>query len=299
MSWLKTLILAIVQGLTEFLPVSSDGHLSIVNHLLNRFTPASGSISDDFFYVVALHVGTLGAIAVYYRRVALEGAAGLLLDSTDAPADRRRPAVVRAGLLAIVATLPAVPVGLFLKDSIEHLFGSTRAAGVGFLITAVELLLVARLPQGRKTLAETTWLDALLIGIGQTIAVLPGVSRSGTTIAVALALGFSRAWAVGFSLLIAVPAILGGAILELKDADLTTMTAERWLHVGVGTIVAGLIGYVAIAWLTRLVSRGRLWYFSVYLLVLGLLVLFGLREGAETRASEAVDGTFPTSHAAP
>lgn len=293
MSWLKTVVLAVVQGLTEFLPVSSDGHLTVATYLLNRFEPARQSHGDDFFYMIALHVGTLAAILISYRRIAAEGAAGLLADDPGLPSDRRRTAVVRAGLLACVAVLPLVPVA-FLKDSIEGLFGSPRAAAVGFLITAVELLLVARLPEGRKGLAETTWLAALLIGVGQAFAVLPGVSRSGSTIAIALALGLKRSWAVGFSLLIAVPAILGGAAFELLDLEPAALGHQQWTRIAVGTILAGVIGYGAIVWLTRVVARGRLWYFSVYLLVLALVVYLGAGVGSQSPTPEGADAASRT-----
>ena len=104
-------------------------------------------------------------------------------------------------------------------------------------------------------------------------APLPGVSRSGVTIASALALGFSRTWAVGFSLLIAVPAILGAAVFEIKDVNRSMLTAERMAQAAVGTVVAGLVGYFAIIWLTRVVSSGRIWCFSLYLIVLAIIVL--------------------------
>jgi undecaprenyl-diphosphatase len=299
MAWIKTGVLAIIQGLTEFLPVSSDGHLAIGTHLFNRYAHSTESLTDDFFYIVALHVGTLAAIVAYHRRAAIDGAAGLLLDSKAVPPAFQRWSVFRAGMLAFVAMLPALPVGLFLKDSIEALFGSTRAAAIGFLITAAELLVVARLPDGKKTLRETTWLDALLIGVGQTFAVLPGVSRSGTTIAIALSLGFSRAWAVGFSLLIAVPAILGGAVLELKDAEFDSITMDRWIQIVLGMILAGIVGYGAIVWLTRVVAKGRLWHFSVYLIVIAVAVLLGLGDGRNQVGREKTDGANPPQSYAP
>ena len=151
-------------------------------------------------------------------------------------------------------------------------------AGIGFLITAAVLLLTAWLSRrdGTKGPAETTWLDALLIGIAQMFAPLPGVSRSGMTIAAALALGLSRTWAVGFSLLIAVPAILGAVVKEMKDmvdAHAALPTADYAAQAIAATIVAGLVGYAAITWLVRVVRSGRIWYFSVYLIVVGVLVL--------------------------
>ncbi len=184
------------------------------------------------------------------------------------------------GLLAIVATLPLIPLKLFFIDWIKETFKSSQAAGIGFLITAAVLLLVSlklRGPAGKKGPAETTYLDALLIGLAQMFAPLPGVSRSGLTIGSALALGFSPTWAVGFSLLIAVPAISGAALSELKDTlsgpSALVLTPDRIAQTLVATIVAGIVGYVAILWLIKVVRAGRLWYFSVYLIVLGIVVL--------------------------
>ncbi len=181
------------------------------------------------------------------------------------------------------------------------MFQSSQAAGVGFLITAAVLLLVSvRLkgPEGGKGLAQTTWVDALLIGIAQMFAPLPGVSRSGLTIAAALALGLSRTWSVGFSLLIAVPAICGAVVFELKDVikdhQALGLTPDRIAQTLAATLLAGLVGYFAILWLIRVVRGGRLWYFSVYLIALGTLVLaLSATSGGllDARPAKAVDRT--------
>ena len=220
MEWLESLVLGVVQGITEFLPVSSDGHLAITQQAFAWLTGHSRSGQENLFFDIMLHAGTLAAILFYFRAVIVEGARGFLLGAGDVRPGLDRASVVRAGLLAAVATSPLVPFALFFKKRLEETFQSSQAAGVGFLITAAVLLLVSvRLkgPEGGKGLAQTTWVDALLIGIAQMFAPLPGVSRSGLTIAAALALGLSRTWSVGFSLLIAVPAICGAVVFELKD----------------------------------------------------------------------------------
>jgi undecaprenyl-diphosphatase len=185
--------------------------------------------------------------------------------------------VVRTCLFAIVATIPAVFVGLLLKKKIEAAFASLTAAGIGFLITACVLLVTARLNRRAegpsKGPAETTWLDALLVGIAQAFAPLPGVSRSGLTITSGLARGFGRDWAVGFSLLMAVPVIAGAGVLELKDVSPAMLAPDFLGPTLLATVVAGLVGYGAIIWLVRLARSGRLWYFSVYLFALGIAVL--------------------------
>jgi undecaprenyl-diphosphatase len=272
MEWVEAIVLGIVQGLTEFLPVSSDGHLAITQQAFGWLTGHSRTGAENLFFDVMLHLGTLAAIVIYYRAVVATGVRGLL-GSTAVPPTYRRGAVVRTGLLAAIATLPLVPDALFLKDLLEKAFESTMAAGVGFLITAAVLSVTVYLAGGEKGPAETTWWDALLIGIAQMFAPLPGVSRSGLTVATALALGLSRAWAVGFSLLIAVPAILGAVVFELRKVDPASLTVSRVAQTALATVLAGVVGYGAIIWLVKIVRLGKLWCFSIYLVVLGALVL--------------------------
>ena len=239
-----------------------------------------------------LHVGTLLAIIVHYRQQAIAGAKGLLDPDFDVSAPYTRSAVIRTGLLAVIATLPLIPDKLFFMKFIEDAFKSLTATGVGFLITAAILLLTIRLKGGEKGPSETTWLDALLVGIAQMFAPLPGVSRSGLTISAALALGFSRNWAVNFSLMMAVPAILGATVFELRKLDPSTLTGERVAQIVASSAVAGVIGYLAIVWLVRLVRSGRLWYFSVYLVLLGttLIVVDSTRGNRpDARPSQALD----------
>jgi undecaprenyl-diphosphatase len=273
MDWLESLVLGVVQGLTEFLPISSDGHLTITQLGFEHFTGKTTSAADKIFFDVMLHVGTLTAIVVHYRHQVIAGARGLLDASADVPPPYGRPAVIRTGVFALIATLPLVPDKLLFMKFIEKTFDSLTYAGIGFLITAAILILTIRLKGGDKGPSETSWLDALLVGIAQMFAPLPGVSRSGLTISAALALGFSRTWAVNFSLMMAVPAILGATAFELRKVDPHTLTGDRIAQIVASAAVAGVIGYLAIVWLLRLVRSGRLWYFSVYLVVLGIVVI--------------------------
>ena len=275
MPWIESLVLGAVQGVTEFLPVSSDGHLNITQEAFALLTGKARSVKEDLFFDVMLHLGTLAAIVVYFRAVWITGAKGLLGSAEVAPA-YRRDAVIRTGLLAVVATSPLIPLKLFFMKWIESTFESLTATGIGFLITAAVLLLTVRLQrrdEGGKGPAETTWVDALLIGIAQMFAPLPGVSRSGLTVAAALSLGLSRSWAVGFSLLIAVPAILGATVSEFQELDPNTLTGDRVSQIVAASALAGVVGYGAIIWLVKIVRSGKLWYFSVYLIVIGLAVL--------------------------
>jgi undecaprenyl-diphosphatase len=291
MDWIESLALGVVQGLTEFLPISSDGHLNVTQRLFNAFTGKKGDIEEEIFFIVMLHVGTLLAIVLNYRNQVIAGAKGLL-GSESVSAPFTRSAVIRTGVLAVIATLPLIPDKLFFMKLIEDAFKSLTATGVGFLITAAILLLTIRLRGGEKGPAETTWLDALLVGIAQMFAPLPGVSRSGLTISAALALGFSRTWAVNFSLMMAVPAILGATVFELRKLDPSSLTGERVAQIVASSAVAGVIGYLAIVWLVRLVRSGRLWYFSVYLVLIGtalIVVDSTRRDRTDARPSQALD----------
>jgi undecaprenyl-diphosphatase len=273
MEWLESLVLAVVQGLTEFLPVSSDGHLLLTQNLFAWYTGVKHTGKENLFFDVILHLGTTAAILVYNRAVIVKGLRGLL--GAEEEPGFRRAELVRVGVLAAIATSPLIPLALFLKKMIEKTFEGITVAGFGFLITACMLMATAwlRRKDGSKGPAETTWLDALLIGLAQMFAPLPGVSRSGLTIAAALALGLSRTWAVGFSLLIAVPAILGAAVWEIKDVDRAMLSSDRVAQAVAATILAGLVGYFAIQWLFKVVRAGHIWYFSVYLILLAIMVL--------------------------
>jgi undecaprenyl-diphosphatase len=222
-------------------------------------------------------VGTVFAILIYYRQTVLEAFRTLLGNhASDSSAATVHPlgrsGLLHIGWLAFIATLPLVPEALFLKKWIDRAVESPHAAAVGFLVTAAVLAATTKLPGGRKGPAQTIWRDALLIGIAQAFAPLPGVSRSGLTIATALARGLAPVWAVQFSLLIAIPAILGATVFELKDLDFHMLNQQPWAKILCATCVAGCVGYLAISFLVRLVRAGKIWWFTGYLVLLALLI---------------------------
>jgi undecaprenyl-diphosphatase len=255
-----TLILAVVQGLTEFLPVSSSGHLVLFGEAM--------SVGDaGLLMPVALHLGTLVAVLIVYRRDVRQVALGLF---TGAPRD---------ALLVAVATLPAVVVGFGLRDFFAGLFASGRTAAVGLLVTGA-LLIVADGAR-RRTLREAasvkgggrtdlTVTDALLIGIAQAVAIFPGVSRSGSTIAVALLRGIEPLHAARFSFLMSIPAILGAAALEGGAFLETTPSSEGLMLLGWGLLVAALVGWAALRVLIAFLNRGAFAWFSAYCAALGI-----------------------------
>jgi undecaprenyl-diphosphatase len=274
MAWLEAFVLGLVQGITEFLPVSSDGHLLLTQNFFDWLTGQSRTGKENLFFDIILHLGTTAAILVYHRRTILKGWRGLSSGSDVAPGFERAE-LVHVGVLAAVATAPLVRVALYLKKPLEKTFEGITWAGCGFLFTAAVLLLTGWIGrrEGVRGPSKTYWWHALAIGIAQLFAPLPGVSRSGVTIATALALGFSRTWSVGFSLLIAVPAVLGAVVLAIKDLKASMLTFDQVGPAVAGTLIAAVVGYFAIIWLTRIVRSGRIWWFSLYLVVLGLVVL--------------------------
>ena len=250
MGFLPILILAIVQGLTEFLPVSSSGHLIVVNALLPEKLPNIVGVE------IALHLGTPGSIVVYYWRRNWRLWFG----------DRR---VV---WLMLIGTLPAVVVGLALRKYGEHLLQSPLLAGLMFPVTAAMLWWSSRRAPGETTYAELTWRRALVIGVFQAFAILPGVSRSGSTIAAGLLVGMRRESAAVFAFLLAIPVILGAGVLESRHLLDDDPTATPLWMMAAGAVVACLVGLAALALLNRIVQHGRLQYFGYWLVPLGLIV---------------------------
>jgi undecaprenyl-diphosphatase len=249
MSYLETILLGVVQGITEFLPISSDGHLAILQAVL-------GAKLDSMQLTVALHVGTLASILVVYAK--------------DLPAVLRQP---RICLAIVIATLPVVAVGFLLKDLIEQAFAATIWAGVGLCFTAVLLALTRRVERGERTLEQITWRDALIVGLFQAIAPLPGVSRSGSTIFAGLLSGLTREASANFSFLIAIPAIGGATVLYSREllGSAPGDTAAGPLMAGMA--ISFVVGVAALRLLLRLVVRKKLAIFAWYCAVLGTAVI--------------------------
>jgi undecaprenyl-diphosphatase len=262
---LAMMLLAVVQGLTEFLPVSSSGHLVLVQHLL-------ATRQGDVFFDVILHLGTLGSVLVVYRR---DVARLLRLD---------RPARAYVVSLA-VGTLPAVAVGLLAKDAVERVFAEPVFAAGGLLVTAAILLSTRAVPArdggggAWEPRAVAPW-RALVIGAAQALAILPGVSRSGATIATSLWTGLGRADAARFSFLLSVPAIAGALVLHLADG--IHGAGLSFAEAGGLVLAAGLafaVGLLAIRWTALAVVQAHFWKFAFYCAGLGVLALVLLGGG--------------------
>jgi len=255
---IQALWLGVIQGLTEFLPVSSSGHLVLAQKLLGLKEPA-------LLFDVSVHVGTLLAVVVYFWPDLWSMVRGLWARDQQGRQGRRLLWLVVAG------SVPTALLGLFLKDWFEAMFASTAAVGVALVITGGLLLATRWLPPGDRGLERTGAGRAFLVGLAQGLAITPGISRSGSTISVGLMLGLERRLAAHFSFVLSVPAILGALLLQLLHLDAARQVALAPLLVGAAA--SALTGYLALRFLLRVVQRGKLHLFAPYCLLLGIAAL--------------------------
>ena len=272
MSLLSSILLGLIQGLAEFLPISSSGHLAIAEHFLGQ---AGVPATPDFFDVL-LHLGTLVAVfAAYWQDIRdmivelIDGVRDLVRGTTPNPI----PPARRMILLIIVGTLPLFVV-LPVKDLVEGLSGNIYFVAGALIVTGFLLFASDRVKKGRKTERSAKLLDVLLVGIAQAIATCPGISRSGTTITAGCFVGFDRKCAVRFSFLLSIPAVLGANILTLKDAiqENSIIVSDIPVYL-VGVAVAAVVGYICIRLLKMIADKGKFGWFAYYCWAVGLIVL--------------------------
>lgn len=273
MSWLEALILGIVQGLTEFLPVSSSGHLTILSYLFGL------EGESNLTMIVVLHVATvLSTLTILWKEVVW-----IFKDLFTKQSWKSYDGLnegTRFAINILISMIPIAIVGFFFKDAVEEIFGS------GLLIVGIMLLVTAALlafsyyakPRQRE---EISPLHAFIIGIGQAVAVLPGLSRSGTTIATGLLLGNKKERMAQFSFLMVIPPVLGEALLDVKEIAeqgfSTAMDGISPVALLVGFIAAFVTGCLACKWMINIVKKGKLIWFAVYCLIVGLLaIIFSL-----------------------
>ncbi len=249
---IKAVILGVIQGLTEFLPVSSSGHLLVFRKLL-------GLSEAGLFLDTMLHFGTLLAvIAVFWRDI---------LDMIKKPFSHLT-------LLVIVGTIPTAIIGLFFKDFFEELAVSGVTVGWEFLATGFIIWLADRVKdKGRKEIRDISFGDTLIVGTLQGVAILPAISRSGLTIGGALFQGIHRKTAARFSFLLSIPAIMGAVVIQ--SADLLGGKAEAigTAPLIIGTIVSAVTGYIAVKWMLNVIQRGSLRGFAYYVWILGAVII--------------------------
>ena len=267
MSIIQAIVLGIVQGLTEFIPVSSTAHLILVEKALGW----NFGNDVDFAFNVLIQLGTTVALIIYFWKdlwnIVRAVIAGLVQRAPLASAD------ARLGWLVVVATIPAVILGLLLKNFFEALHEQPVIVAIVLIVASALLFLGERIGKHVRTLVSATWLDAIVVGLAQALALVPGVSRSGSTISAALALNFERTAAARLSFLMSVPALIGASAVAARDLAKTPDLGSVLVPLAVGFVVAGIVGIASIHWLLRYLTRHSLSVFGVYRIVAGLVFL--------------------------
>lgn len=252
MNWLEAAVLGMIQGLTEFLPVSSTGHLFLGRHFF-------GLDEAGLFLDTMLHLGTLIALLVIYWH--------------DLLAIARKP-LSRLSMLLVVGTIPAIVIGLTFRDFFEEISKTGVTIGWEFIATGLILWYADKLREkGFKKVDDISYADALIIGTFQGAAILPAISRSGLTIAAALMRKINKETAAYFSFLLSIPAIAGAVLLQSVDLFQGQVESISISSLVVGTVMSGIFGYLAVKWMISILKRGSLKAFSVYVLALGIIVV--------------------------
>lgn len=275
MGYISAVLMGALQGVAEFLPISSSGHLA----LFQRFFAMENYEETQMFFTVLLHLGTLISVFVYYWHDIVDMIREFFLaigDLLHAKQRRGRPAPTpparRLVLLIVVSILPLFLI-LPIKDAIENAMSNAAFVSLALIVTGCVLYLSDRMAKGRKTARTATVADALLVGCAQAVGTLPGISRSGITISAGLARGFDRSFAVRFSFLMSLPAVLGANILTLKDAIEVGIDPHQLPIYLVGTLVAAVVGYFAIHLVNLLSDKGKFGAFAWYCWAVGLISL--------------------------
>ena len=258
MDILEAIVLGIIQGLTEFLPVSSSGHLELVKAILGDNSAAEQSLT----FTVVLHFATALSTIVVFKNEVEEILRGLLQFKWNSE--------FKFSLKIIISMLPAVIVGLVFEKELESLFGGKiLLVGCMLLLTAILLLLADK---AKSTKKEVSYLNAMLIGFSQAIAMLPGISRSGATISTSVLLGVDRTRAAKFSFLMVVPLIFGKIGKDLVSGNLNLQSSEI-IPILIGFISAFISGLLACKWMISIVKRSKLSYFSIYCAIIGSVAI--------------------------
>jgi len=267
MNIIKTIFLGIIQGLTEFLPISSSGHLVIAKYFIG--------FEADLSYEIFLHLGSLIAVCIYFR--------GYIWELICSVVHFRDPASrpnLKACLWILVATCVTGVIGILCKDYFKDMFLPLQAA-VWIFITGVLLLISDTIKEGSLHIPEVGWRRSLFIGVGQALAITPGLSRSGTTIVFSLISGLKRQQAATFAFLLSVPAILGANLSEIKTLS-QLEAGQVWSYI-IGFAMAFISGYLVINWLIKLIVKAKLRYFAYYCFAFSLICIGLIIYGKYTR----------------
>lgn len=270
MSYLHALILGFFQGVTEFLPISSSGHLALLQQLFNIK-------EGNLFFTEMLHFGTLISIFVVYFKDVINIVKEFFILVKDSIKDRRiiiKNKYQKLGLLIILASIPTAIIGLLFEDFFQSLYNTILPIGIAFLVTGTLLYFVNNRKEGKKDVKETTFIDSIIIGIFQGLAIFPGISRSGTTIATALFRDFKKPLATEFSFLLAMPAIFGASLLGIIKAFKSQGDMVYFsLPLLVGVATSAIVGVFSIKLLINSLKNKKLHYFAIYLWLIGLFTI--------------------------
>lgn len=271
MSYFEAVILGLIQGLAEFLPISSSGHLALMQQWFG--------IEEDkvLLFAVLLHVGTLVSVFIVYWKDVWELIKELGLTIRDIFTGRglriqERP-TRKLGVMIIVATIPTGIIGILFNDFFNSLYNSVIPIGIGLIITGFLLILAERMGSASRSIQQMNYRNALFIGTVQGIAICPGISRSGSTLFGSLMCNLDRKFAVKFVFLISIPSILGSAVMEAPAAIQSGLEPGQLGPILVGMAVAAISGLIAIKTMIKIVSDKKLSYFSYYVWILGLIVV--------------------------
>ncbi|MBS1317876.1 MAG: undecaprenyl-diphosphate phosphatase [Lachnospiraceae bacterium] len=285
MSILQAIILGIVQGIAEFLPVSSSGHLAIVQNIFHIET------DGGLFFDVMLHLGTLVAIFVVYRKDILR----MIIETLNMCGDifynlksyiqnqrsysaLRYRKIVKNNyrkfvVLVLVSTIPTGVIGYMGRHLVEKASATLIVPGICLILTSVLLIVSEMAPDGKKIPRDISYGSGFLIGAAQGCATLPGLSRSGTTIAACMMSGYDRRFAVRYSFIMSIPAILGAALVEIKDIGSEGLSGGMVLNGLIGAVVAGCVGYVCIKTMLSVVRKKKFKGFAIYCFVVGVIAI--------------------------
>ena len=267
MTIMQTIILGIVQGLSEFLPISSSGHLIIVPFFFQWQIPKN----EAFVFDVLVQVATLAAVFTYFWHDLVDIAFSMIEGLKHKTLYYNMQA--RLGWYIIVATIPAGIVGIAIKPIVEMTFGSPLVVGIGFIITSIFLTIAEKKGRQQRVIETMTLKDALWMGLLQALAILPGISRSGSTIAAGVFNGLQRSAAARFSFLMSVPVMIAAGALEIFDLFSIPNVNHILLVFIPGFVIAALVGYLSIRWLLRFLIHRSLYPFSIYCFLMGVITI--------------------------
>jgi Uncharacterized bacitracin resistance protein len=284
-SLIQSIIMGIVQGIAEFLPISSDGHLALAKHILHI------NMDSGIMFDVLLHFGTLVAVFIAFWKDIWElikegfGIIGDFIGNTvklvqnALSKDKKSYKKVistpyrKLVMLIIVATIPTGFIGVLFDHAVEVAGQTLLVPGLCLILTGLLLMIADRTKTGKKTELEATYKEAGIIGVAQGLAILPGLSRSGSTITACLVAGYDRTFAVKYSFIMSIPAILGAVVFKVKDFDMATMTQNQFMNYLIGMLVAAVVGFISIKTMLVIVKGKKFKYFAYYCITIGVLAL--------------------------